>query len=220
MLNVAILIDGGFFIKRYGYLKNINIFDTMTPDMLADELCRAVKKHVKENQERLYRIIYYDCEPYEKKQHNPISKKLTDFSKSRQTFFMKCFHDELRKKRLTAIRLGYLHEEGWQIKRQVQDELFKNKRDWNSLTEDDVRYSLKQKGIDIKIGTDIASIAYKKLAQKIVLISGDSDFVPAAKLARREGIDFVLDPMWAQIKPDLHEHIDGLKSCFPRPAAR
>ena len=51
----------------------------------------------------------------------------------------------------------------------------------------------------------------------MVLISGDSDFVPAAKLARREGIDFVLDPMWSTIRPDLHEHIDGLKSVCPRP---
>jgi hypothetical protein len=52
---------------------------------------------------------------------------------------------------------------------------------------------------------------------QLVLISGDSDFVPAAKLARREGIDFVLDPMWSAIRPDLHEHIDGLKSTCPRP---
>ena len=44
------------------------------------------------------------------------------------------------------------------------------------------------------------------------MIAGDSDFVPAAKLARREGIDFILDPMWNKIKDDLFEHIDGLKS--------
>lgn len=56
-------------------------------------------------------------------------------------------------------------------------------------------------------------MAYKKQVEKIVLISGDSDFVPAAKLARREGIDFVLDPLGATIKPDLLEHIDGLRSC-------
>lgn len=31
-------------------------------------------------------------------------------------------------------------------------------------------------------------------------------------LGRREGIDFILDPMWADIKADLFEHIDGLKS--------
>ena len=64
----------------------------------------------------------------------------------------------------------------------------------------------------MKIGVDIASISFKKQVDQIVLISGDSDFVPAAKLARREGIDFILDPMGAAIKPDLFEHIDGKRS--------
>ena len=43
----------------------------------------------------------------------------------------------------------------------------------------------------------------------------DSDFVPAAKLARREGIDFVLDPMRANVEPQLFEHVDGIKSVTP-----
>ena len=62
----------------------------------------------------------------------------------------------------------------------------------------------------MKIGLDIASISYKKQVDQIILIAGDSDFVPAAKHARREGIDFILDPMWHTIKPSLNEHIDGL----------
>jgi len=57
----------------------------------------------------------------------------------------------------------------------------------------------------------MAAVLNGKVDQ-IILIAGDSDFVPAAKLARREGVDFILDPMWADIKPDLFEHIDGLKS--------
>ncbi|GAA8247856.1 hypothetical protein HpBT153_07790 [Helicobacter pylori] len=59
----------------------------------------------------------------------------------------------------------------------------------------------------IKIGLDIATLALKKLVQKIVLISGDSDFVPAAKLARVEGIIFTLDPMGNPIREDLEESI-------------
>ena len=49
---------------------------------------------------------------------------------------------------------------------------------------------------------------------QIILISGDSDFVSAAKLARREGIDFILDPMGSDIKDDLYEHIDGIHSNY------
>lgn len=76
---------------------------------------------------------------------------------------------------------------------------------------------LKQKGVDMRIGLDIASLANKKLVDQIVLIAGDSDFVPAAKHARREGIDFILDPMWLTIKPSLQEHIDGIHTPTSKP---
>lgn len=87
----------------------------------------------------------------------------------------------------------------------------------DALNEEDIHYDVRQKGVDMKIGLDIASLAYKHLVDQIILIAGDSDFVPAAKLARREGIDFILDPMWNPIHPDLHEHIDGLWSTCPKP---
>ena len=89
----------------------------------------------------------------------------------------------------------------------------------DDLSEDDRKLDITQKGVDMKIGIDIASLAYKKQVDQIVLIAGDSDFVPAAKLARREGIDFILDPMWNQISPDLMEHIDGLFTYAAKPKA-
>ena len=85
---------------------------------------------------------------------------------------------------------------------------------WNDLAEEDFVLNIKQKGVDMKIGVDIASLAYKKQVDQIILISGDSDFVPASKLARREGIDFILDPMQSHIKEDLFEHIDGIRTCY------
>lgn len=84
--------------------------------------------------------------------------------------------------------------------------------DKSDLTDADLKLNIEQKGVDMRIGIDIASLAYKKLVNQIILISGDSDFVPAAKQARREGIDFILAPMGATIKADLFEHIDGLKN--------
>ena len=33
----------------------------------------------------------------------------------------------------------------------------------------------------------------------------------------REGIDFVLDPLWNTIKPSLQEHVDGVISCTDNP---
>ncbi len=58
-----------------------------------------------------------------------------------------------------------------------------------------------------------ASLSLKQFVDKIVLFSGDSDFVPASKLARRESIDFVFDPTEAFVEESLFEHIDGLKKC-------
>ena len=87
------------------------------------------------------------------------------------------------------------------------------RRGIDELTERDFSTSIKQKGVDMKIGMDIASLAYKKQVDQIVLIAGDADFVPAAKLARREGIDVVLDPLGHGIKDDLFVHIDGKRSC-------
>lgn len=82
----------------------------------------------------------------------------------------------------------------------------------DDLKESDLILNVKQKGVDMRIGLDIASLAHKKLVDQIVLISGDSDFVPAAKYARREGIDFILDPLRVPIKDSLRMHIDGLNS--------
>jgi uncharacterized LabA/DUF88 family protein len=43
-------------------------------------------------------------------------------------------------------------------------------------------------GCDMKIGLDIAWIALKKVADILVLVTGDSDFVPVMKFARKEGM--------------------------------
>ena len=64
----------------------------------------------------------------------------------------------------------------------------------------------------MRLGLDISSLAYDGIVEQIILIAGDSDFVPAAKIARRKGIDFILDSMGNHIADDLFEHIDGLES--------
>ena len=85
------------------------------------------------------------------------------------------------------------------------------------ISDTDVTLQFRQKGVDIKIGLDIALRALKNMVDQIILISGDSDFVPAAKPARREGIDFVLDALGNHINDDFHEHIDGLLFSSPIP---
>lgn len=135
---------------------------------------------------------------------------------------MQVFLEQIKTKRKFALRLGELSDEfaGIGLKPEATKNICAGKIEVSDLKESDLYFLLgQQKGVDMKIGLDIASLAYKKLVDQIILIAGDSDFVPAAKLARREGIDFVLDPMWASIRPNLFEHIDGLKS-QPQPKSK
>ena len=94
-------------------------------------------------------------------------------------------------------------------------ELYKLSKTWKELDKHSLHYSLRQKGVDMRLGIDIASITLKKQADTLILVTGDSDFVPAAKLARREGAEVILDPLRQSIKEQLHEHIDGLASVLP-----
>ena len=63
---------------------------------------------------------------------------------------------------------------------------------------------------------DITSLTLKRQVDKIVLVSGDSDFISVAKLARREGVEVILDPMWWNVSEDLLEHVDGCWSGLRR----
>lgn len=104
----------------------------------------------------------------------------------------------------------------WTLRAPSLKSLLQGKKRWEQLEDQDFVYDTRQKQVDMKLGLDIAALALKQLVDKIVLVSGDSDFVPAAKFARREGIDFVLDPMWHPITPGLSEHVDGIRTSAPK----
>jgi len=208
----AILIDGGFFLKRYSHLLGNN-----TPEKVAKDLFWMCCKHLEQEKgtvRKLYRIFFYDCPPLTKKAHHLLTGKAIDFSKSPTALWRNAFHKELIKKRKVALRLGYLSQESakWVLKEGALKDLVKGKITVGEIQDNDVEYQVRQKGIDVRIGVDISTMALKGQVDQIVLVTGDSDFVPASKLARREGIDIILDPMWCHIREDLFEHIDGLKT--------
>lgn len=212
-VKIAVLIDGGFFVKRFNALYNKD--RSMTGEQVADMLYTMAMSHVGENN-TLYRIFYYDCEPLGKKVHNPLTKRAVDFSKTPEYKFRKELLDALRKKRKVALRTGTLKDNNnWHLRPAKVKELLSGKISVEDLAEDDVYLEIRQKGIDMKIGVDISSLALKRFVDTIVLFAGDSDFVPAAKLARREGVDFILDPMKANVEPQLFEHIDGIRCSTP-----
>mgnify|MGYP002546882890 CR=1 FL=1 len=209
-MKVAILVDGGFYRKRANYL-----FGNATPQDRASQLYNYCRLHIKsqENAE-LYRVLYYDCMPLDMDVFHPYKKQNITLRRNETYKWSIDFFNALKGKRKFALRMGQISEVSaeYRLKNSVTKNLFSQKISLDDITESDFEFRAEQKGVDMKIGLDIASLAYKKLVDQIILISGDSDFVPAAKLARREGIDFVLDPMWAKVKADLNEHIDGLRS--------
>ncbi len=214
--------DGDFFIRCYkSHLKKQSgdKYKDLNPEKLAHDVHTHCLRHINKKNEELYRIFFYDCKPLEKRVHYPHTQKALDLSKSSTYKERKKLHKHLISKPCLALRLGYLDEKNakWVIRDQEKEKkLFKREIKIEEFQNDDFIYHAKQKGVDIKIGLDIATLALKKLVQKIVLISGDSDFVPAAKLARVEGIIFTLDPMGNPIREDLEEHIDYLTTRLPQ----
>jgi uncharacterized LabA/DUF88 family protein len=216
---VAVLVDGGFFLKRLSKLfMPCEDYDRTDAHQTALLFKKLTRDHIQAYLgETLYRVFYYDCKPLDKRVMNPISGHVIDFAKSPVAIFRTELFEELKKQRKVALRLGIVKDnDAWFIQNRKTKELLAHKLTLDELTENDIQFDIKQKGIDMKIGLDISALAYKKLVDRIVLIAGDSDFVPAAKVARREGIDFILDPMWNQIGDDLFEHIDGIHSTCPR----
>lgn len=216
IIRVAIMVDGAFYLKRAH-----NLMGEKNPRERAKELADYCNEHLKKNkneEQYLYRVFYYDCPPSIKAVYHPLLKTNINLKKTDMYAWKIEFLNELKHQRKFALRMGRLAEEQAQyaLKPDVTRMIIENKKDVNGLTADDFTLNIQQKGVDMKIGIDIASLAFKKQVDRIILISGDSDFVPAAKQARREGIDFILDPMYLNIKEDLFEHIDGLRTCAKR----
>lgn len=215
MIRTAILVDGAFYRKRA-----YNLFGDKTPAERAKELSSYCHRHIKEEKEEshLYRVFYYDCPPMAKKVYHPLLKRQIDLEKTADFSWANEFFKELKHQRKFALRLGRLAEEQAQfnIKPDSFRKVLNGTLKLEDLDEKDFALSVTQKGVDMRIGIDISSLAFKKQVDQIILISGDSDFVPAAKQARREGIDFILDPMRSPIKDDLFEHIDGMRTKAPK----
>tara|TARA_R110000772_G_scaffold48719_1_gene111165 strand:+ start:1080 stop:1460 length:381 start_codon:yes stop_codon:yes gene_type:complete len=112
---------------------------------------------------------------------------------------------ELALKDNVAFRAGELSFQGWVIKKHAVKEIAKTNR---APKESDFQPDLKQKRVDMKIGLDVAWLSSKGIVDRIILVTGDSDFIPAMKFARREGVQIVLVTLEQKIKQELRVHAD------------
>ena len=212
MTKAAVLVDGGFYRKRaYHY------WGDKKPTERADELMKYVFRHLDKKDgpctRELYRIFYYDCPPMERTVFHPLHGNI-EFRKLPGYTWALDFFDELKKRRKVALRMGRLSDTGayYELTPDATKRVVAGRTKVSELDDADFRVAFKQKGVDMRMGVDISSLAYEGIVDQVILIAGDSDFVPAAKAARRKGIDFILDPMGNQIGDDLFEHIDGMES--------
>lgn len=194
---IAILIDGGFFIQRFKKLNGKNPQSADVEKLIKDVLSKVKAKSGSNSIDILYRTYYYDCQPFDKT-ISDIKKNEIDFSQTKIYAQQTAFIDSLKNIDQFALRLGVLSFAGWKL----------NPYKPSSKPTPD----FKQKGVDIKIGLDMAWMASRGTVSKIILVAGDSDFISPIKFVRREGILVYLFPMENNVNKNLLEHCDFVLS--------
>lgn len=183
---VVILIDGGFVRVEAKKAKK-----TYDPDFI-----ERFALNCKGADEDLFRILYYDCALYTGTVKLPVSGTPFTFQAS------DAWLHELSHKDLFAVRRGVLKFRGFKPKRTP---VASNA----ALTDADFNPDFEQKGVDMRIGLDIAAYAANRSIDRIVLVSNDTDCVPALKYGRRAGLQTVLiEPPKVRLAPELLSHSD------------
>jgi uncharacterized LabA/DUF88 family protein len=210
MKKTAILIDGEWF--RRGLQATL----TALPGphgITADVMYRNALLTLDNAQEELYRIYYYDCPPYSGQEVNPISRVPMNFKTQPKHHARTMFLNEMMQLPFVALRLGVARRRGWHLKDQWVQAAIKGTVT-TAPASTDVFLSLEQKGVDMRLGIDVATLALKEQVERIIVISGDTDMVPAMKLARREGVQVILTALqgWVNLSRDLIEDADVVRS--------
>jgi uncharacterized LabA/DUF88 family protein len=181
---VAVLLDGGFVIKRLRHF-----LDGEYPE--ASQVLEFAHRCVAPDEE-LFRIYYYDCPPFDGMSVNPISHEEIDFSTTSIYERLSRLQNELAVSDNVAFRHGTLILNGWRLNRYRAKQIVKTNR---PLEAEDFEPDLEQKRVDMKIGLDVAWLAIKGIVDAVILVAGDTDIVPAMDFARQQGIRVVLVPM-------------------------
>jgi uncharacterized LabA/DUF88 family protein len=186
--NAIVLIDGGFL--RVEAKKANKQYD---PDFI-----ERFAFQCKGTDETIFRILYYDCAPYTGTVRLPVSGANYTFQGN------DAWLHELSHKDLFAVRRGVLKFRGYKPRRTPVAT-----PPGTQLSDADFTPDFEQKGVDMRIGLDIAAYATNRAIERIVLVSNDTDCVPALKYGRRAGLQTVLiQPPNVRLTPELLAHAD------------
>lgn len=199
---VVVMLDGGFVKKK---LRSSGGHFPTTKDVVG--LCDSIMKRDRLSRSELLRIYFYDCPPLAgKSAPNPIDRSIIRFDATSAASQNQALLDALELEDDFAVRRGQLLQTGWKLGSAAMKAL--RRSPGRALTANDFVPDITQKGVDIRIGLDIATIALKDLADVLILVTGDSDFVPAMKLARKEGMKVYLEALGHSVRRELKVHAD------------
>ena len=153
----------------------------------------------------LLRAYFYDAPPASGVITNPIDQTKIDLAKSSHFADNVRLQQSLEMQADFALRSGETAVHGWSLGSQALKSVTANPR---PIVAGDLVPNIEQKGVDLRIGLDIARLSLCKMVDIIVVVTGDSDMVPAFKFARREGVRMYLDHMGHSVKRDLKAHAD------------
>lgn len=197
----AILIDGGFIRRklkdRYRHFP--------TPEEIQAEIDR-IKSLAVLSDHRLLRVYYYDAPPASGVLTNPLDRSVVDLSAHHHHAQNTSLQQKIELLPDFALREGETSVHGWALGDAALKDITKNGP--RELTARDLVPNIEQKGVDLRIGLDIARLSLRQLVDIIVVVTGDSDMVPAFKFARREGVRIFLDHMGHPVKRELRAHAD------------
>ena len=197
---IVLFLDGGFVKKKlFAQTKTFPTAD----DVIG--LCTTIMGKPRLHGKDLLRVYYYDAPPLDGVTTNPLDGSQIDFSRTSQAAQNRALIDSFELLPDFAVRRGTLVQSGWKLGKQALQNLRKT---GGAITAKDLVPDISQKGVDIRIGLDIASIALKRFAEIFVLVTGDSDFVPPMKFARKEGVRVYLECLGHPVKRELKAHAD------------
>jgi uncharacterized LabA/DUF88 family protein len=201
MKKIAILIDGEFFSIALRHDLKL----ARRPSAL--QVYQHAKKLANPSTEEIWRIFHYDTHASYGRAWHPITRKLIELAKTPQAKARERFLAELGQMDLIALRCGQTRPRGWQLSAEYLSQL--SKGNLRSPTADDYELRFEQKGVDMRIGIDVATLAINRYVDRIIVVTNDTDLIPALKVARRHGVQVVI----AQIgsfnpHPDLVEDAD------------
>lgn len=190
MLSFAILFDAGFAKRK---LNPSAKSDALTAASL-HHLIRSIAAHESLKPHRLHRAYFYDAQPLAKSVIHPVTGESIDYGKTPAFARNAALLKDVARLPNIALRQGELSHDGWMAKWAALNKAgrFDAATGTLKLQVSDLKPVIRQKGVDMRIGMDIAALTLKKHVQIIALVTADSDFVPAMKFARREGAQVYL----------------------------